>query len=68
MPVIQVNYAIQGFIRPFVVFHQHPHKSKIHEKFRATSRDTFSSALYRVFANIGLFFEVNKTEWVVFKY
>ena len=27
-----------------------------------------SSALCWLFTNIGLFFEVNKTEWVVFKY
>jgi hypothetical protein len=63
-----VNYVVQGFISLFVVIRQCPHKTKVHEKFRATSRDTFSSALCQLFANIGLFFGVNKTKWLVFEY
>jgi hypothetical protein len=68
VPIIRVNYAVQDFIRLFVVVCQRLHKTEVHDKFRATSGNTFSSVLCQLFANIGLFFEVDKTEWVIFKY
>jgi hypothetical protein len=68
VPVIRLNYMVLGIIRLFVIFHRRPHKTEVHEKFRATTGDMFSCASCQLLVNVGLFFEVEKMEWAVFEY
>ena len=52
----------------FVVICRRLHKSKVHVEFSPTRRHALGRALSGLFADVGLLFEINEVEGVIFEH
>ena len=67
MSVIQSDDSISVFVGAFIVAGRGPHKREVHKEFRTTCGNPFRDALRSLLSDVGLFFEVNRTEGVIFE-
>ncbi len=65
MAVIGEDDPIRFLIWTLVVLSRRPDETEVHKQFDAALWDSFGGVLGRLFTDVCLFFEVNRTELVV---
>ncbi len=66
--IVRHDNTVGGLVGSFVIVRQGPQKAKVHVEFHATRWDAFYSVLCHLFMDVGLFFEVDIMERVVFEH
>jgi hypothetical protein len=65
--IVRSDYSISVLVGAFIVAGRSPHKREVHKEFRTARGNPFRNVLCSLLSDVGLFFEVNRTEGVIFE-